>query len=141
MQNKKVVILAVLGIIALISIISGLSAKPKWQRSDTGRNPAVKNELVVPNKDIAGQTKRHARRTQFHSWGRNVFIPKGVAGTASSKLFLSGILEHGKEFKAMIGDAIVGKGDTIDGNKVVDVRRDRVILNDGKRDFELKLAK
>jgi len=54
---------------------------------------------------------------------------------------LSGILEHGKEFKAMIGDAIVGKGDMIDGNKVIEVQRDKVILNDGKKDFELKLAK
>ena len=41
----------------------------------------------------------------------------------------------------MIGDSIVGKGDKIDGNTVIEVEKEKVILNDGTKDFELKLEK
>jgi hypothetical protein len=41
----------------------------------------------------------------------------------------------------MIGDIMVVKGDTIGGNKVIDIQPKRVILNDGIKDFELKIEK
>ena len=41
----------------------------------------------------------------------------------------------------MIGDAIVRKGDKVGSNTVVDVQKDKVILNDGAKNFELKLEK
>ena len=56
-----------------------------------------------------------------------------------SKLSLNGIIASGKTFKAMIGDSIVGKGDKISGNTVLEVQKDKVILNDGTKDFELKI--
>jgi hypothetical protein len=41
----------------------------------------------------------------------------------------------------MIGDSIVTKGDVVNDNKVVDIKPDRVILNDGVNNFELKMEK
>lgn len=88
--------------------------------------------------DTSSQTKRRAARTQFRSWKREPFVPQGLPGSPS-KLVLSGIIAHGNEFKAMIGDAIVGKGDRIGDNTVVEVRKDSVVLNDGVKDFEIKM--
>ena len=59
----------------------------------------------------------------------------------SSSLSLNGIIWDKKNPKAMLGDAFVKKGDTVGGNKVVDIKKDRVILNDGSKDFELNLEK
>ena len=39
----------------------------------------------------------------------------------------------------MIGEAIVAKGGKVEGNTIVDIKPDRVILNDGTKNFELKL--
>ena len=141
MRNKKIIILIVLGIAALVSLIYGASSKPKSQSKAIGQEAVIKSGgdgLGSPANAI-GQTKRRAKRTQFRLWKRNVFVPKGIAGTAITKLSLSGILASGKELKAMIGDSIVGKGDKVAGNTVVEVKKDKVILNDGTKDFELKL--
>ena len=140
MQNKKIVILIALGIVAFISLIYGASVKPKWQTDAASQGVVIKNgsEPVCPGNAI-GQTRRRAKRTQYRLWKRSIFVPKGMPGTAMSKLSLNGIIASGKEFKAMIGDSIVGKGDKISGNTVVDVKKDKVILNDGTKDFELKI--
>ena len=83
--------------------------------------------------------KRRAKRTQFSSWRRRPFIPEGSGIATSSRFALSGIIGTGKNAKAMIGDVIVGRGDKVGENTVMEVRQDRVILNDGSRDFELRL--
>ena len=137
------IILTALGVVAFISLIYGLSAKPKWQSKTADQGAVIQtgSDSRGNPADVISQTKRRAVRTRFHSWKRNIFIPKGVPGTVSSKLSLSGILASGKGFKAMIGDSIVGKGDKIDGNTVIEVEKEKVILNDGTKDFELKLEK
>ena len=142
MPNKKIIILIALGIAAIVSVIYGASAKPKFKKDVINQETAVKKAGgPAGQENIIGQTKRHAKRTQFRSWKRSPFIPKGAPGAAYSKLVLNGILASGKEFKAMIGDAVVGKGDKVEGNTVVEVKQDEVILNDGTKDFELKLPK
>ena len=40
---------------------------------------------------------------------------------------------------AIINGEIIKVGDNVGGNIVVDIKQDRVILNDGAKDFELKL--
>ena len=141
MQNKKMIILIALGIAAVLSLIYGTSAKPKWKTSPASQEPVIKagSDSHESPASLVGHIKRRAKRTQFHAWKRSVFVPKGMPGTAMSKLSLNGILASGKEFKAMIGDSIVGKGDKVSGNTVVEVKKDKVILNDGTKDFELKI--
>ena len=111
MQNKKVVILIALGIAAFISLIYGASAKTKWQSTAASHGAVIKTGSDGRGNpvDVIGQTKRRAIRTQFRSWKRSIFVPKTAAGTAYSKLSLSGILASGKGFKAMIGDSIEGQ--------------------------------
>ncbi|MDP3804349.1 MAG: hypothetical protein Q8Q87_02215 [Candidatus Omnitrophota bacterium] len=135
MRDKKFIALMVLSIFAVVSLMYGISARPKGRAErvyiTTGGNSQILPQAAVP-------TQRRAKRSKFTSWKRSPFVPTGVPGTSSS-LVLSGILSSGKGLKATIGDAIVGKGDKVGGNTVVDIKKDKVILNDGTKDFELKL--
>ena len=141
MRDKKIIILITLGILAAASIIYGMTAKVggKQRGVPVQENLLKKKDDIAKSESAASRMKRHARRTNFHSWRRSPFVPKGTPGTPHSNLTLSGILANGNDLKAMIGDSVVGKGDKIEGNTVVEVRKDRVILNDGAQDFELNL--
>ena len=43
--------------------------------------------------------------------------------------------------RAIINNAIVGVGDTISGSTVVDIKKDRVIFNDGTEYFEVRISR
>ena len=141
MQDKKVVALIVLTVLAVISLIYGVTATPKGRAKSAVVTD--KQIAVTPAQDAAKNvvsTDRRARRSQFKVWKRSPFID-GQAASAVSELTLNGIIWSKTKPKAMIGDIMVVKGDTIGGNKVIDIQPKRVILNDGIKDFELKIEK
>jgi len=141
MQDKKVVALIVLTVLAVISLIYGVTATPKGRTKSAAVTD--KQIAVTPAQDAAKNvvsTDRRARRSQFKVWKRSPFID-GQAASAVSELTLNGIIWSKTKPKAMIGDIMVVKGDTIGGNKVIDIQPKRVILNDGIKDFELKIEK
>ncbi len=136
MRDKKVIILIVLSIFAVVSLIYGISVRSKSGVRKAYIATSESLQQVSSQSNLS--TQRRAKRSKFTSWKRNPFVPTGAPGT-SSTLALSGILGSGNNLKAMIGGAIVGKGDKIEGNTVVEVKKDKAILNDGTKDFELKL--
>jgi hypothetical protein len=122
MQDKKVIALIVLTVLAVISLIYGVTASPKSRANSAAT--AEGQVAIAPAQGAAKSvvsTGRRARRSQFKAW--------------------NGIIWNKVRPKAMIGDAIVVEGDTVGANKVVDIQQDRVILNDGTKDFELKIEK
>ena len=138
MRDKKLVILIVLSIFAVISLIYGIvaSSKGKVKKAPTvtGENlqQASSQELVF--------SERRAKRSKFTSWKRNPFTLQKTSSKAFKGLVLSGIMwDKGKPL-AIINGEIVKIGDNVSGNIVVDIKQDRVILNDGIKDFELKLG-
>jgi len=141
MRDKKIVALIILTVFAIISLVYGVTASPKGRVKS-----AVTTErqvAIVPPRQGADSvllTKRHAKRSQFKVWKRSPFVSSQTASTMTG-LTLGGIIWNKTNPKAMIGDTIVVKGDTIGANKVVDIQPDKVILNDGTKDFELKLEK
>lgn len=139
-NNIKVILVIVLGIAAVFSIIHGITA-PSAKRSQAALPGAA---ISQDQKSISGETalptKRLASRTHFKTWRRHPFAPLPTSTEAPVPV-LSGILTKGNIYKAMIGDAIVMKGDKIGTNTIVDVQKDKVILNDGAKTFELKLEK
>lgn len=136
MRDKKVIILIVLGIIAAMSIVYGITSGRSKRRPE---EPAMTTggTQQVPSQGAAS-FQRRAKRSQYTSWKRSPFIESGLSSSSSS-LTLNGIINSGKGLKASIGDAIVKKGDKIGNNTVVDIKKDRVILNDGTKNIELKL--
>jgi len=139
MRNKKVVILIILGAFAVLSLIYGIFTPSKGRRiaSVTPSSEIVKKSADIQSPGKTAGIDRRAKRTKFTTWGRNPFIPKETA--SASSLNLKGIMWNDKNPRAMVGDAVVGNGDKIGDNIVVEVKKDRVILNDGTKNFELKL--
>ncbi|MDP3791437.1 MAG: hypothetical protein Q8R38_05300 [Candidatus Omnitrophota bacterium] len=135
MDNKKVIILVVLSIFAVISLIYGITAKPKSRIA--GQGITATKGLMPPQDDIS--VERRAKRSKFTSWKRSPFVATGTS--TSSNLVLSGIIWNKDRPKAMIGDRIVTKGSVIEGSTVVEIKPGKVILNDGTKDFELKIEK
>lgn len=135
MQNKKVVALIVLSVFAVISLIYGLTAKPKHRPSEAASS--VSNQAPAQLSPVS--VERRAKRSKFTAWKRSPFVSTGTS--TSSNLILSGVIWNKDKPKAMIGDTIVTEGSKVQGNTVVDIKPDRVILNDGIKDFELKIEK
>ena len=137
MNNKKQIIaLVILGIGAVISLIYGVTSGPKAKKS-----PAQNTELSplpAGTAELATPVKRRAKLSSFKTWNRSPFIPKGIKGS-SSGLVLSGILGSAPNLKAMINGEVVGKGGRIGPNTVVSITSDGVVLNDGTKDFTLKI--
>ncbi|MDP2929661.1 MAG: hypothetical protein Q8O01_06355 [Candidatus Omnitrophota bacterium] len=136
MPNKKVIALIVLTVLAVISLIYGVTASPKSRVKDIS---VSEGRAVTPSSSVI-PIRRRAGRSQFKSWKKSPFVSNKVK-PAAPKLVLSGIIWNNTKPRAMIGSAIVVKGDTIGENKVVEIKQDRVILNDGAKDFELKMEK
>ena len=143
MQNKKIIALIILAVFAVISLIYGLTASPKYKTKNAAiaeTQPAIALPQKVAQNVVS--TNRRYRRSQFKTWKRNPFVSGIKVSTAPvTKLTLNGIIWDKINPKAMIGDAIVIKGDTIEANKVIDIQQNKVILNDGTKDFELKIEK
>lgn len=135
MQDKKFLTLIVLSIFAVISLVYGITAYPKVRKDQA----AVSQVGSFTPPAVYAAAERRAKRSKFKSWKRNPFVPVGAP--AFSNLVLSGIIWNKEKPKAVIDGALVSKGDKINGNTVLDIQTNRVILTDGTKDFELKLEK
>lgn len=138
MQNKKLLLLIALSIIAVFSLFYGVFNPSRTKRNlltkDTGLEKAI-----VTEKGIIFLTRR-AKRSDYSYWGRNPFSISGSRIMRLGALTINGILWDKKNPLAIINEEIVKVGDKIDGNKVVSIEQDRVILNDGSKDIELLLG-
>jgi hypothetical protein len=135
MQNKKLIILGILSIIAIFSLTYGIVTPPR-RRQEILSKPIEEKTLI---KVRITPTPRQAQRTGYSTWGRNPFAPKIHVEPEVPKFTLNGILWDEKTPKAIINDTIVGIGDKINGRTIIEIREDSVILNDGTVDFELTL--
>jgi hypothetical protein len=143
MQNKKLIALIILSIGAVISLIYGITTPSKIRR-DIARES---NVVVSRSDEGAGTavgrviyTKRYREKTTFRSWGRNPFIEKGSpAAQDTPRLTLNGIVWDKESPTAIINGEIVGVGDKIGKITVVSIRKTTVTLNDGVKNFRLRI--
>lgn len=140
MRDKKVVILIVLSIFAVISLVYGIVASPK-ARVKNVQAGAQKNLQQVPASEDLSSLRRRAKRSKFTSWKRNPFTLQKAPSTAFNGLVLGGIMFDKEKPLALINNDVVKIGDNIGGNIIVDIKQDRVILNNGTSNFELKISK
>lgn len=74
-------------------------------------------------------------------WGRDPFIPPPFGITDTGKgLELTAILYSSKESTAVINKKIVKVNDIIGNQKIVDIKKDYVILQHDGRSFRLELV-
>lgn len=139
MQNKKQIILIILSIGAVISLYYGITAPPKSKYS-TGRSARPVTQVArVEVAKRAIQAKRLGKKTTFVSWGRSPFVPKTAVEKGVTSFTLNGILWDETYPTAIINNDIVAVGDNIGKNTVVRIDANQVVLNDGIKDFTLRL--
>jgi len=64
-----------------------------------------------------------------------------ITTESSSALFLNGVAWDDANPQAIINNEILEVGGSVNGNTVVEIKEDRVILSNGKNTFELKIEK
>ena len=141
MQNKKLIVLIILGMGAIFSLIYGIVTPSKARRVASQRSPDIRKQPVPAVENVDAPAVGGSRRTSFSDWGRDPFS-SGPAASAPANVFdmvLTGILWDDSSPLAMIDDNPVAAGDKIGDYTVVEIKKDRVILNDGTKDFELIL--
>lgn len=137
-RNKLVIFftLALLGTLFLFWVFKApfqTSKNQSFKKKPVTITPIEKKQIVPPI------DKREGRRlkSSYSSWGRNPFAPGGAKDI--SGMILKGIIWDEKAPVAIINEKIVRKGDEIEGKKVIEIEKDKVILYDGKDNIELKL--
>jgi hypothetical protein len=138
MQNKKLPLLIVVSIIAVFSLFYGIFTPSRTKRNLLTKDTGFQ-KTIVSEKGIIFLTRR-AKRSDYSYWGRNPFSISGAPIRRFGGLTINGILWDKKNPLAIINERIVKIGDKIDGNTVVGIEQDRVILNDGSKDIELLLG-
>jgi len=137
MQNKKLIVLAVSVIAAIASLIYGINAPPKTKYRVQTAPSSLEERIEMAKRAIS--VKREAKRTEYETWGRNPFAPEIAPKEEIVRLTLNGILWDEAYPSAILNNSVVKIGDVVAGNTVVDIGPDKVMLNDGTDDFELRL--
>lgn len=137
-MDKRRIELIIAVVASLIFIILLINALTKLKRAPSPiptmpetavqrAEPALVKPADIERKDL--------------TWGRDPFVLGEVKSEKKgpTRLVLNGIIWDEKNPYAIINDEVVAKGDTIDGNTVIEVRRDSVILDSGTEQFTLKM--
>lgn len=97
----------------------------------------------VSNKFVPTVIKDEEAEWRQLLWVRCPFSGKSFSASQESALHLKldGIVWDVKDPVAMINGRIFKKGNMIGGNKIVDIKSDRVVINDGNKDFEIKVGR
>jgi hypothetical protein len=138
MRNKKIIALAVLSVFAVISIIYGVTSPPKTNYGGRpAREAAVSGNTLLPDSIIS--VERKMPRSDYVGWGRDPFLSKNARLKSLSRFNLNGIAWDEEKPVAVINGEVVGIGDSIIGNTIMDITPDRVVLSDGQTTTELRL--
>ena len=111
------------------------SRRPSEQSKDTSVVALPGGTGIGP---AAFDASSQPKKSSYEDWGKNPFV---FSSGVSQNFILEGILWDINKPAAIISGEIVGKGDPVGSYVVVDVQQDRVILNDGEKDIELRLEK
>jgi hypothetical protein len=103
------------------------------------KGTVIQQKEISTTENAIVSTNRRAKKSSYPSWGRNPFSPQAAPIRASRGPILNGIMWDREKPMAIINDNIVKVGDRVGLNLVVDIKQDKVILNDGTHDFELRL--
>lgn len=139
-KNKKLKILLPVLIVIIIFVWARVFKTPASKRG--AREEPGSLEIALYGDELlsfVATAKQKRAKTSYNSWGGNPFILQ-LSSKTITKLILNGIVWDKVTPRAIISNDIVRIGDKIGNNTVVDIKQDRVILNDGTSNFELRLG-
>lgn len=101
---------------------------------------SVKTEQFISKETL----KKDIRQKTEPSWGRDPFVREETVisqDSGVSSLKLMGITTGGSKSMAIINNEIVNVGSKVGKFTVLKIVKDRVVLTDGEKNFELMLNK
>ncbi len=147
MQKKNRIELAITVILIFILLFFVINAikKARPQAIKKSESTVIEEQKQPPSqekipvtKDLYGALEEKSKSLELKR------VPFSLAPITpldkySSGIYLNGILWDKTSPMAIINDQVVKRGDTVSGKIVVDIKQDGVILNDGTKDFQLRL--
>ncbi|UCD15794.1 MAG: hypothetical protein JSV34_01735 [Candidatus Omnitrophota bacterium] len=134
-MNKKLIILIILSVAAVISLTYGILVPPKYGQKTAIKKAGIEKDELKEASFIS--LSRKAKKSGYAEWGQSPFsFDAGLSG----QLILNGILWDSERPLVIINGVTLGVGGKINGNTVIDIQKDKVILNDGVSEFQLKLG-
>lgn len=142
MGNKKLIILIVLAVGAVISLVYGIITPSPTRRmarqEQAARTGQIESAEPAQTKRIV-PLKRISKTTEFDKWQRNPFIPAATEKGTVYKPVLQGIMLYEDKPMAMINGEIVAIGGKVGEYEVVEINEKNVVLSDGQHKLELSL--
>ncbi|HEA47298.1 MAG TPA: hypothetical protein ENH97_02685 [bacterium] len=146
MVKKRIIFLAGLLILLALILILRKPIHRKAKVAPVPETPSVADEKKAPPTPEETFIPVEVRRVKGPiSWGRDPFLSPLVKGVPEEgvprvgALILTGIVRDEKGVQAIIGDYIVSVGDIINGKNVISIKKNEVVLMEGKKKEVLKL--
>jgi hypothetical protein len=133
MQKKNIIEISITSILIFVLLFAVINALNKGRASEE-----APSQEKISAEDLYGALEEKSKNLELK---RDPFslAPIIPSEKYSSDTHLNGIVWDKTSPMAIINDEIVKIGDSVGGKIVVDIKQDRVILNDGSKDFELRL--
>lgn len=146
-MDKKRIEIIITSALVIIFILAWVSTIKKIRGKSRPKPAAVQSSVSsFSSKSAQGEPKQEAfviKEERDLEWGRCPFCGKIYSGAGKKEIVdlkLTGILWDEKNPKAVINGRIVGIGKRIGGNIVVDIKQDKVVVNNGIQNFELRVG-
>jgi len=141
MKKKDIIELSITGtliIVLLFTVINAMRRRRQAKPPEIKPQDTILQQEPLQDKELFSRLEQETKDLELR---RDPFTSSLITPVESSsfRLYLTGILWDEKNPTAIINGKIIGIGDKVGGNSVVDIKKDRVILNDGFSDFELRL--
>lgn len=141
LEKKDKIQLGITGVLILLLIVlmaSNFSGRKKKASLKKKRASVV--QPIAPAPAAAGiPLERLQQEAADLKLERDPFTRQPGGTSAGRGPALKGIAWDPQEPTAIISGRIVRIGDEVEGHRVADIQKDKVILNDGTQDIELKL--
>ncbi|MEW6075017.1 MAG: hypothetical protein AB1530_01785 [Candidatus Omnitrophota bacterium] len=151
MNKKTATELMITGALAIVLFFSSWSAFERIGNAKRERRPgkAASSQIKIAPlrkgeepKEIQSRGVYAELEEEARAWKlkKDPFTGEWIISQEgdTSVIVLSGIFWDGSSPMAIVNDAVITTGDTVDGYLVTDIRQDKVILRKGSKDLELQ---
>jgi len=113
--------------------------KPDTGKAKVSKKPDT-SKVTTAKKPISKPPAEEKPEEKVAVWGTDPFVRDWILATEIRDMRLKAVTISGLKSYALINDQILGKGEVIMGKRIVEIEKDKVILEQGGRQFTLFLG-
>jgi len=135
-KRLEIIITVILGIIFLVVSINAVLVAIKKTKQRNAAQVFFPRSIPIAVKSPLTEVPENKP-----SWVRDPFSGKLYSSTSEIELHLEGILWDPEKPAAIINGEVVKIGDKLtNGSRIITIKQNAVIVNDGERNIEIKLG-